>query len=107
MDGNVSTAWRWPTRSSRRSPRPAPNPTRQDLVDTLEKGGLTGPGLVPFRFSADSHAGYTGVQIGKIDGRRLRARGHSRPTTDDGKGEITEYTEAPPDAPANGVPAVH
>jgi len=27
--------------------------------------------------------------------------------TDDGKGEITEYTEAPPDAPANGVPAVH
>ena len=28
-------------------------------------------------------------------------------TTDDGKGEITEYTEAPPDAPANGVPAVH
>jgi len=83
-----------------------PNPSRQDLVDTLEKGGMKGPGLVPYRFSAESHAGFTGVQMGKIDGGVFAPEG-SPATTDDGKGEITEYTEAPPDAPANGVPAVH
>jgi ABC-type branched-subunit amino acid transport system substrate-binding protein len=83
-----------------------PNPSRQDLVDTLEKGGMKGPGLVPYRFSAESHAGFTGVQMGKIDGGVFAPKG-SPATTDDGKGEITEYTETPPDAPANGVPAVH
>ena len=45
----------------RRAHQGGPNPSRQDLVDTLEKGGLKGPGLVPFRFSAESHAGFTGV----------------------------------------------
>ena len=46
---------------------------------------LTGPGLVPFRYSKDSHAGYTGAQIaeikngeatgdGQADGHRRRRR---------------------------------
>jgi hypothetical protein len=43
--------------------------------------------------------------MGKIDGGVFAPEG-SPATTDDGKDEITEYTEAPPDAPANGVPAV-
>jgi ABC-type branched-subunit amino acid transport system substrate-binding protein len=81
-----------------------PNPTRQDLVDTLEKGGLKGPGLVPFRFSAESHAGYTGVQVGKIEGGVFRPEGKPV-TTDDAGGEITDYTEPQPEPPANGVPA--
>jgi hypothetical protein len=83
-----------------------PNPTRQDLVDTLEKGGLKGPGLVPYRFSAESHAGFTGVQIGKIDGGVFQPEGEPA-VTDDGQGEITDHTEAQPEPPANGVPAVH
>lgn len=36
------------------------------LVDALEKGHLTGPGLVPYRYSEKSHAGFTGVQVGTI-----------------------------------------
>jgi ABC-type branched-subunit amino acid transport system substrate-binding protein len=80
------------------------NPTRQGLVDTLEKGGLKGPGLVPFRYSSDSHAGYTGAQIGKIENGALVVSGDPM-TTDDGSGDISAYTEAPPDAPANGVPS--
>jgi ABC-type branched-subunit amino acid transport system substrate-binding protein len=81
-----------------------PNPTRQGLVDTLEKGGLKGPGLVPFRFSADSHAGFTGVQVGTIENGRFAPEGEPA-TTDDGAGQITDYTEEQPKAPANGVPA--
>jgi ABC-type branched-subunit amino acid transport system substrate-binding protein len=83
-----------------------PNPSRQDLVDTLEKGGLKGPGLVPFRFSAESHAGVTGVQVGRIVEGMFKPDG-SPAVTDDGRGEITEHTGTQPDAPANGVPAVH
>src|SRR5205823_3130209 len=37
------------------------NPTRQSIVDALNNGGLKGPGLTPFRFSKQSHAGYTGT----------------------------------------------
>lgn len=44
------------------------NPTRKSLMDSLEKGGFKGPGVVPFRFSKDSHAGFTGVRLMKLDG---------------------------------------
>src|SRR3954452_1583633 len=84
--------------------RAGANPTRQGLIDTLEKGGLKGPGLVPFRYSGDSHAGYTGAQIGKIENGALVVSGDPL-TTDDASGEISPSTEAPPDAPANGVPS--
>jgi len=70
----------------------------------LTKGNLTGPGLVPFRFSATSHAGYTGVQVGTIHSGQLVVTGTPL-TTDDGSGPITPYTNAPPTAPANGIPA--
>ncbi|MBK5306187.1 MAG: ABC transporter substrate-binding protein [Frankiaceae bacterium] len=45
------------------------NPTRQSLVDAVEKGGFKGPGFTPFRFSEDSHAGYTGMLITTLDGK--------------------------------------
>src|SRR2546421_9537638 len=41
-------------------------PTRQSLVKAVQSSHWTGPGLVPFRYSASSHAGFTGVQIGTI-----------------------------------------
>ncbi len=82
------------------------NPTRQDLVKTIEGGGLSGPGLVPFRFSADSHAGYTGAQIGTIKSGVIQLEGKPL-TTDDGSGEIKESDQAPTEAPANGIPATH
>jgi branched-chain amino acid transport system substrate-binding protein len=79
------------------------NPTRADIVKTLETTKLTGPGLVPFRFSKDSHAGYTGTQLADIHDGKLTPRG-SPMTTDDGSGAITPYSTSPPQAPSNGVP---
>ncbi|HEX4722158.1 MAG TPA: ABC transporter substrate-binding protein [Pseudonocardiaceae bacterium] len=80
------------------------NPTRQGLIDALQKGDLAGPGLVPFRYSSSSHAGYTGVQVGTIHNGQLVVTGTPL-TTDDGAGPIKPYTKAPTSAPANGIPA--
>ncbi len=80
------------------------NPTRQGLIDALQKGNLAGPGLVPFRFSASSHAGYTGVQVGTIHAGQLVVTGTPL-TTDDGSGAIQPYNGTPTTAPANGIPS--
>jgi ABC-type branched-subunit amino acid transport system substrate-binding protein len=80
------------------------NPTRQGLIDALQKGNLNGPGLVPFRYSSSSHAGFTGVQVGTIHSGQLVVTGTPL-TTDDAAGPITPYTASPTTAPANGIPA--
>jgi hypothetical protein len=65
------------------------NPTRQSLMDSLEKGGLKGPGLTPFRFSKDSHAGYTGVRIVMLDGKGgATFKGDAMVTTDEDSSAI-------------------
>ncbi len=46
------------------------------------------------------------MQVGKIDGGVFKPDGDPA-VTDDAGGDITDHTEAQPDAPANGVPAVH
>lgn len=79
------------------------NPTRQGIVDALEKGGLSGPGLVPFRYSKDSHAGLTGTRIGLVKSGAVVPQGQAM-TTDAGDGEVTPYTQAQTEAPANGIP---
>lgn len=79
------------------------NPSRQDIVSAIEKGGFTGPGLVPFRFSATDHAGYSGVQIAKVSGGMAKLIGPVE-TTDDGSGAIAPYTTTQPSAPADGLP---
>ena len=80
------------------------NLTRQKVIDALEKGGMTGPGLVPYRYSSSSHAGFTGVEVGTIKSGALVVTGTPM-TTDDGSGAITPYTQQQPAAPGNGVPA--
>ena len=80
------------------------NPTRQGVIDALEKGGISGPGLTPYRYSSSSHAGFTGVQVGTIQSGALVVSGTPM-TTDDGDGSIAPYTTAPPAAPPNGIPA--
>ncbi|GAA4659843.1 MULTISPECIES: ABC transporter substrate-binding protein [Amycolatopsis] len=77
--------------------------TRQKLIDTLNKGGFRGPGLVPFRYSADSHAGFTGGQIATVRGGRQTGEG-TPATTDDGAGPIVPYLGGQPSAPPNGIP---
>ena len=79
------------------------NPTRDSLVKAVEAGLPQGPGLVPFRYSASSHAGFTGTQIGVIKGTTIHLQG-SPQTTDDGSGGIQDYTTAQPTAPADGIP---
>ncbi|MGH3358834.1 MAG: ABC transporter substrate-binding protein [Nocardioidaceae bacterium] len=81
--------------------------TRDGIVDALEEvgTGLEGPQLAPFRYTADSHMGISGVQLVEI------RDGVSEPitpvlTTDIGDAPIEEDTsdqveDAPPDS---GIP---
>jgi ABC-type branched-subunit amino acid transport system substrate-binding protein len=80
------------------------NPTRQSIVKTIETANLRGPGLVPFRFSAQSHAGFTGVQIGTIKNGAVELTGRPM-TTDDQSGAIQPFSGAAVQAPSNGVPS--
>ena len=79
------------------------NLTRSGIVKAVAGGLPAGPGLVPFRFSADSHAGYSGTQIGTIHNGGIVVTGTPE-VTDDGSGPITPYTTAQSPAPANGIP---
>ena len=94
-----STGWGWRTRSSRRCSGPARTRPASASSRRSRAGELTGPGLVPFRYSKDSHAGYTGAQIGRDQGRRDRRDGQPL-VTDDGDGDITEFDKNPASAPA-------
>jgi len=78
------------------------DPTRQSLVDAVEKGDLRGPGLVPFRYSADSHAGFTGTQIGTIKNGEIKLTGTPL-TTDDADGPIQPYNQPQPEPGSGGV----
>ena len=98
-----STAWAWPTPSREALQRAGANPTRQCIVQTIETRSSAGPGLVPFRYSKDSHAGYTGAQIAEIKNGEATVTGKPL-VTDDGDGDITESTASPTPAPANGIP---
>ena len=65
------------------------NLTRQSLMDSLEKGGFKGPGVVPFRFSKDSHAGFTGVRISVLDAKGgATFAQEAQTTTDESSGSI-------------------
>jgi branched-chain amino acid transport system substrate-binding protein len=77
-------------------------PTRQGLVDAVEKGNFRGPGLVPFRFSDKSHAGFTGAQVGTIKNGVITFEG-TPVTTDDGSGPLKPYTEKQPTPEEGGI----
>jgi hypothetical protein len=78
-------------------------PTRDSLIKAVESGLPQGPGLVPFRYSGDSHDGFTGVQIGTIKGDAVELTGTPK-TTDDGSGAIKEFDGKQPEAPSDGIP---
>ena len=64
------------------------NPTRQSIVNAVEQGGFTGPGLVPFRYSKSEHGGYGGGQIATIKNGQIVVQGQPM-VTDPGTGPIT------------------
>ncbi|WP_027340963.1 ABC transporter substrate-binding protein [Hamadaea tsunoensis] len=78
--------------------------TREGLIAAVEKGGFTGPGLAPFRFSKADHSGYGGLRMVKTTGG---VQDYFGPTyqTDDGDGAVTEYSGAAGTPPANGIPS--
>ncbi len=77
--------------------------TRESLVKAVEKGGLTGPALTPYAFSADDHSGMTGLVVTRIDDLKSKEVSPVY-VTDDGDGAVEEYAEDQAEAPANGVP---
>jgi ABC-type branched-subunit amino acid transport system substrate-binding protein len=79
------------------------NPTRQGIVTAVEKGGFTGPGVAPLRFSATDHSGYAGLQMGRVSGGKQLPFGPVY-TTNDGGGAVKEYTTAQPSPPSSGIP---
>jgi ABC-type branched-subunit amino acid transport system substrate-binding protein len=78
------------------------NPTRQSLVDAVEKGGFTGPGLVPFRYSKDQHGGYGGAQVGAVKNGAIVLSGPVY-MTDPGNGAITTSTTKQPSPGDTGL----
>jgi ABC-type branched-subunit amino acid transport system substrate-binding protein len=78
------------------------NPSRQDLVNAVEQGGFTGPGLVPFRYSKTDHGGYAGGQIATIKNGAIVTQGQAM-VTDPGTGAIKVSTMKPAQPGDNGV----
>ena len=78
--------------------------TRDNLVAAVEKGGFTGPGLTPLRFSDKDHSGYGGEQLTKVTGGKAVYFGTPY-QTDDGDGAVAAYSGAAAAPPANGIPA--
>jgi branched-chain amino acid transport system substrate-binding protein len=76
--------------------------TRQGLVDAVEKGGFTGPGLVPYRYTKDVHGGFGGAQMASIKNGKIVTSGQPM-VTDPGSGPITAYTKPQPQPGDNGV----
>ncbi|GIM95761.1 ABC transporter substrate-binding protein [Paractinoplanes toevensis] len=77
--------------------------TRDNLTAAVEKGGFTGPGLVPVRFSAKDHSGYGGEQLTKLTGGKAQYFGTPY-QTDDGDGAVAAYTGTAVAPPQNGIP---
>ena len=67
------------------------NPSRQDLVNAVEKGGFKGPGLVPYRYSKTEHGGFGGGQIAMIKNGEIVTQGQPM-VTDPTSGPIKSYS---------------
>jgi ABC-type branched-subunit amino acid transport system substrate-binding protein len=78
------------------------NPTRQKLIDAVQSGKLSGPGLVPFRYTKTVHGGYGGAQIATIKNGKIVLQGTPLVTNPD-SGPIKPYTKPQPAPGANGV----
>jgi ABC-type branched-subunit amino acid transport system substrate-binding protein len=81
--------------------------TRAGLIKVLnEKGSqLTGPGLVPFRYSTTDHGGYGGVEMGQVRGGKIVLFGGPLVSDPTAGSAITPYTAAQKPPPSSGVTA--
>ncbi len=83
------------------------NLTRQALVNAVDNHGhgWTGPGLVPFRYTATEHGGYGGTQMAQLRNGKIVLLGGPLTTDPTPTGAITPYSVAQPAPPASGVPS--
>jgi ABC-type branched-subunit amino acid transport system substrate-binding protein len=79
--------------------------TREKLIDVVNEDGakLTGPGLVPFRYSKTEHGGYAGVAMAQVRAGKIVLIGGPEVTEPTAGSPITAYTGTQPAPPANGV----
>ncbi len=79
--------------------------TRQSLIEAVNANGarLTGPGLVPFRYSKTDHGGYGGAEMGQVRNGQIVLFGGPLVTDPTPSGPIAPYTVAPPAPPTSGV----
>ncbi|MBW0105549.1 ABC transporter substrate-binding protein [Pseudonocardia sp. KRD291] len=82
-----------------------PQPTREGLVSAVERVGtqLEGPWLAPYRYSAQSHAGISGVKVSRIAGAGTQDLTPVQ-VTDNGDAPITPYPGPANTPPPNGIP---
>jgi branched-chain amino acid transport system substrate-binding protein len=81
------------------------NPTRQDLVNAINKGLPQGVSVAPYAYSATNHDGITGAYMGIIRNGVLIQQGPVLVTDTTPAGPVTTYTTTQPAAPAGGVPS--
>ncbi|MFD9734855.1 ABC transporter substrate-binding protein [Umezawaea sp. NPDC059074] len=70
--------------------------TRQKLLDAMSSGELKGPGLTPFAYGKDDHAGYTGALVFRIEADGSVKTLQEAKTTDTQTGEVKSYSEKRP-----------
>ncbi len=81
------------------------NPTRADLVSTIQGGLPQGPLVAPFAFSPTNHAGATGAYMAVIQNGVGVQQGPVLITDTSASGPITTFTGTQPQAPASGIPS--
>ncbi|HTU79920.1 MAG TPA: ABC transporter substrate-binding protein [Solirubrobacteraceae bacterium] len=83
------------------------NLTREKLIDVVDEKGkeLTGPGLVPYRYTKTEHGGYAGVEMGQVRNGKIVLFGGALVTEPTAGSPITAYTKPQPAPPANGIPS--
>jgi branched-chain amino acid transport system substrate-binding protein len=81
------------------------NPTRQDLVNAINKGMPQGIAVAPYAYSSSDHNGITGAYMAVIKNGALSPIGPVQVTDTSPTGAITTYTGGQPAAPASGIPS--
>jgi branched-chain amino acid transport system substrate-binding protein len=81
------------------------NPTRDGIIEAIETAGADweGPVFAPFRYSADSHMGTSGMSIERIVGNGSEEVQPIR-VTDIGDADITEFDGEAAAPPESGIP---
>jgi branched-chain amino acid transport system substrate-binding protein len=81
------------------------NPTRQDLINAINKGMPQGVSVAPYAYSSSNHNGITGAYMAVIKNGALAPTGPVQVTDTSPTGAITTYTGGQPTAPASGIPS--